>query len=143
MGQKLNILETSLFENNLKLKRKIYKFTLETFYLRIILKIICLDFQILKITFTSFSLESSVVCFDSLTIYQKTSSLHQIGKWCGNKKPNDIFVKGPEILIRFNSDQRIERRGFRLHYSITKQHSQGNFDILMVTREKAANTSQF
>ena len=143
MGQKLNILETSLFENTLKLQRKIYKFTLETFYLRIILKIICLDFQILKITFNIFSLEDSKVCNDSLTIYRKTSSLHQIGKWCGNKKPNDIFVKGPEILIRFNSDQRIERRGFRLHYSITKQHSQGNFDILMVIIENSPYSFQF
>ena len=116
------------------------EYTEEKIFLFIISKIVCLDFQILQITFSSFSLEGSKVCHDSLTIYRKTSSLHQIGKWCGNKKPKDIFVKGPEIVIRFKSNQQIERRGFRLQFSITEQHSQGNFDILMVLVEKPANT---
>ena len=127
----------TLFEINLKLKTKIRKYI---FFFFIILKIICLDFQILKITFSSFSLETSIVCFDSLTIYRKTSSLYQIGKWCGNKTPNNIFLEGPEILIQFKSYQRVQQRGSRLNYSITEQHLQGNFDILIIIIERAAKT---
>ena len=63
--------------------------------------------------------------------------------WYVNKKTNDIFVKGPEILIRFKSNaQNVQKSGFRFHCSITEQHSQGNFDILMAIREKAANSFQ-
>ena len=40
-----------------------------------------------------------------------------VGKYCGSRTGQNIFLTGHQILIIFHSDSRVERRGFLIHFT--------------------------
>lgn len=51
-------------------------------------------------------------------------------KYCGNKNPNDIEIKGDTVGIVFHSDDYYSKTGFRLSYSFIPDKSLCIFFIL-------------
>ena len=40
-----------------------------------------------------------------------------VGKYCGNRTGQNIFLTGHQILITFHSDGSVQRRGFLIHFT--------------------------
>ena len=43
-----------------------------------------------------------------------------VGKYCGRRLGQNIFLTGDQILIKFHSDLTIARRGFLIHFTAGK-----------------------
>ena len=41
----------------------------------------------------------------------------KVGKYCGRRTGQSILLTGDQILITFHSDYRIQKRGFRIHFT--------------------------
>ena len=41
-----------------------------------------------------------------------------VGKYCGSRTGQNIFLTGEKILITFHSDSVEERRGFLIHFTV-------------------------
>ena len=44
-----------------------------------------------------------------------------VGKYCGQRTGQNILLTGDQILIKFHSDNEVERRGFLIHFSAGPQ----------------------
>ena len=44
-----------------------------------------------------------------------------VGKFCGSRTGENIFLAGDQILITFHSDYRSRRRGFLIHFTAVPQ----------------------
>ncbi|KAJ8670094.1 hypothetical protein QAD02_001353 [Eretmocerus hayati] len=76
--------------------------------------------SLVKITWLSFDVERSRNCmFDSVQIYEgpdRESPL--VGKYCGTNIPQPIIVNSSRILVRFESDNNLEDKGFIMKYEV-------------------------
>ncbi|KAM3183271.1 hypothetical protein ACTXT7_010677 [Hymenolepis weldensis] len=72
-----------------------------------------------KVVFDSFEVESHQQCmYDRVIAYDGlTTDSPQLGRFCGSRKPLPIFSTGSTLLLTFNSDGSVQRKGFRAQHS--------------------------
>lgn len=79
----------------------------------------------IKLTFEEFSVENDGQCnFDYIEVF--TSPGHLLGRYCGgiNDVPADVFSDEEELVIKFRSDDTVQRNGFQAAYSSSKYETQ-------------------
>jgi hypothetical protein len=47
----------------------------------------------------------------------------RLGRYCGNKTGKNVLVTGDQVKIIFNSDDKIERRGYLLKFTLVSPPS--------------------
>lgn len=77
--------------------------------------------------FDTFEVESHQQCmYDRVIAYDGlTADSPQLGRYCGSRKPSPIISTGSALLLTFNADGSVQRKGFRA------QHSTSAFHLLM------------
>lgn len=72
-----------------------------------------------KIIFADFELESHQQCtYDHVIAYDgPTKSYAMLGQYCGSRKPGPIISSQNQLLVIFNSDGSVQRKGFRAQYT--------------------------
>ena len=68
-------------------------------------------------------IEDAARCFyDYLQIYDGSSSnANLVGKYCGTVQPTDVRSTGNKMFLNFHSDDRQNRRGFKLTWKSVKK----------------------
>lgn len=69
--------------------------------------------------FDSFEVESHQQCmYDRVIAYDGlTTDSPQLGRFCGSRKPLPIISTGSTLLLTFNADGSVQRKGFRAQHS--------------------------
>ncbi|VDL38437.1 unnamed protein product [Hymenolepis diminuta] len=72
-----------------------------------------------KVVFDSFEVESHQQCmYDRVIAYDGlTTDSPQLGRFCGSRKPLPIISTGSTLLLTFNADGSVQRKGFRAQHS--------------------------
>ncbi|CAH8656414.1 unnamed protein product [Schistosoma rodhaini] len=72
-----------------------------------------------KVIFADFELESHQQCtYDQVIAYDgPTNSSAFLGQYCGSRKPGPIISSQNQLLLTFNSDSSVQRKGFRAQHT--------------------------
>ncbi|KAH9281792.1 Tolloid-like protein 1 [Echinococcus granulosus] len=72
-----------------------------------------------KVVFDAFEVESHQQCmYDRVIAYDGlTTDAPQLGRYCGSRKPAPIISTGATLLLTFNADGSVQRKGFRAQHS--------------------------
>ncbi|MBN3293694.1 TLL2 protein, partial [Polypterus senegalus] len=75
-----------------------------------------------ELIFQTFEIEEESDCgYDFMEIYDGyDSSAPRLGRFCGSGPPEEIYSAGDSIMIRFHSDDTINKKGFHARYTSTK-----------------------
>lgn len=76
----------------------------------------------IKLTFDEFSIEPHDQCvYDYIELFSAPSKL--LGKYCGgiSDVPSDIISDEEELIVKFKSDDSVQRHGFQAAYSSGKK----------------------
>uniref|UniRef100_A0A4W3GTR3 Metalloendopeptidase n=1 Tax=Callorhinchus milii TaxID=7868 RepID=A0A4W3GTR3_CALMI len=75
-----------------------------------------------ELIFQTFELEEEADCgYDYMELYDGSdSSAPRLGRFCGSGPPEEIYSAGDCIVIRFHSDDTINKKGFHARYTSTK-----------------------
>ena len=91
----------------------------------------------IKLTFSSFELSpANTACLagDFVQLRDgKTSDSRDLGSYCSNDTPADIFSTGQHLWMTFSSDHSVERRGFVASYKIVREKSIGKCSFTKCT----------
>ncbi|KAM7538912.1 hypothetical protein Aperf_G00000048657 [Anoplocephala perfoliata] len=73
----------------------------------------------IKVVFDAFEVESHQQCmYDRVIAYDGlTTDSPQLGRYCGSRKPSPIISTGSALLLTFNADGSVQRKGFRAQHS--------------------------
>nr|AEP25603.1 bone morphogenic protein 1 [Holothuria glaberrima] len=75
----------------------------------------------IRVFFDLFDIELETECgYDYVEILE---NFETIGRYCGQRTPNDIVSRGEELTIRFVSDDTINRKGFHAFYQLSDEIS--------------------
>ncbi|XP_068129989.1 procollagen C-endopeptidase enhancer 1 [Hyperolius riggenbachi] len=75
--------------------------------------------QVVELTFGKFDVEADSYCrYDYLAVFNgaDTDNNRQIGKFCGDTSPNNVYSDGNEMLVQFVSDLSLTAGGFEATY---------------------------
>ncbi|VDD74489.1 unnamed protein product [Mesocestoides corti] len=72
-----------------------------------------------KVVFDTFEVESHQQCmYDRVIAYDGlTTDAPQLGRYCGSRKPAPIISTQSTLLLTFNTDGSVQRKGFRAQHS--------------------------
>ncbi|CAH8590540.1 unnamed protein product [Schistosoma turkestanicum] len=72
-----------------------------------------------KVIFADFELESHQQCtYDQVIAYDgATNNSAFLGQYCGSRKPGPIISSQNQLLLTFNSDSSVQRKGFRAQHT--------------------------
>uniref|UniRef100_A0A0X3NJV3 Metalloendopeptidase n=1 Tax=Schistocephalus solidus TaxID=70667 RepID=A0A0X3NJV3_SCHSO len=72
-----------------------------------------------KLVFDAFEIESHQQCmYDRVVAYDGlTTDAPQLGRFCGSRKPPPIISSQNTLLLAFNADGSVQRKGFRAQHS--------------------------
>ncbi|XP_066549187.1 tolloid-like protein 2 isoform X1 [Amia ocellicauda] len=75
-----------------------------------------------ELIFQTFEIEEESDCgYDYMEIYDGyDSTAPRLGRFCGSGPPEEIYSAGDSIMIRFHSDDTINKKGFHARYTSTK-----------------------
>ncbi|XP_048472235.1 tolloid-like protein 2 [Rhincodon typus] len=75
-----------------------------------------------ELIFQTFEIEEEADCgYDYLELYDGHESVApRLGRFCGSGPPEEIYSAGDSIMIRFHTDDTINRKGFHAQYTSTK-----------------------
>uniref|UniRef100_UPI00358F3720 tolloid-like protein 2 isoform X2 n=1 Tax=Myxine glutinosa TaxID=7769 RepID=UPI00358F3720 len=75
-----------------------------------------------ELVFQTFEIEEEVDCgYDYMEIYDGyNNDAPRLGRFCGSGPPEEVFSSGDSIMIRFHSDDTIDKKGFHARYSSNK-----------------------
>ncbi|CAK8687745.1 unnamed protein product [Clavelina lepadiformis] len=80
------------------------------------------------LTFEGFEIEFESDCsYDFVEVYDgDADTAVTFGRFCGNEAPDPILSSGNSLLLRFHSDDTINKKGFRARYSSAVLHDSVN-----------------
>ncbi|XP_078063588.1 tolloid-like protein 2, partial [Mustelus asterias] len=75
-----------------------------------------------ELIFQMFEIEEEADCgYDYMEVYDGHESVApRLGRFCGSGPPEEIFSAGDSIMIRFHTDDTINKKGFHARYTSTK-----------------------
>ncbi|KAJ8260725.1 hypothetical protein COCON_G00164480 [Conger conger] len=75
-----------------------------------------------ELIFHTFEIEEEADCgYDYMELFDGTDTkAPRLGRYCGSGPPEEIYSAGDSILIKFRSDDSINKKGFHLRYTSTK-----------------------
>uniref|UniRef100_UPI00398EE234 tolloid-like protein 2 isoform X1 n=2 Tax=Pristiophorus japonicus TaxID=55135 RepID=UPI00398EE234 len=75
-----------------------------------------------ELIFQTFEIEEEADCgYDYMELYDGHDSVApRLGRFCGSGPPEEIYSAGDSIMIRFHSDDTINKKGFHARYTSTK-----------------------
>ncbi|XP_041032015.1 tolloid-like protein 2 [Carcharodon carcharias] len=75
-----------------------------------------------ELIFQTFEIEEEDDCgYDYMELYDGHDSVApRLGRFCGSGPPEEIYSAGDSIMIRFHSDDTINKKGFHARYTSTK-----------------------
>ncbi|XP_076019983.1 bone morphogenetic protein 1-like isoform X2 [Genypterus blacodes] len=75
-----------------------------------------------ELTFTVFETEEEAECgYDYVELYDGADvKAPRLGRHCGSGAPEEIYSAGDAIVIKFHSDDSINKKGFHIRYTSTK-----------------------
>ncbi|XP_072439043.1 tolloid-like protein 2 [Chiloscyllium punctatum] len=75
-----------------------------------------------ELIFQTFEIEEEIDCgYDYLELYDGHESVApRLGRFCGSGPPEEIYSAGDSIMIRFHTDDTINKKGFHARYTSTK-----------------------
>ncbi|MGH0116933.1 UNVERIFIED_CONTAM: hypothetical protein FKN15_026627 [Acipenser sinensis] len=75
-----------------------------------------------ELIFQTFEIEEESDCgYDYMEIYDGyDSTAPRLGRFCGSGPPEEIYSAGDSVMIRFHSDDTINKKGFHARYTSTK-----------------------
>ncbi|MBN3281561.1 TLL1 protein, partial [Polyodon spathula] len=75
-----------------------------------------------ELIFQTFEIEEESDCgYDYMEIYDGyDSTAPRLGRFCGSGPPEEIYSAGDSVMIRFHSDDTINKKGFNARYTSTK-----------------------
>ena len=89
----------------------------------------------IKITFNNIDIESPLggSCYDYVQVYDgSVKNDKSLGKFCGRNIPRILKSQGNTMLIRFYSDDRTPKVGFRLTWKAIKRDTTGNLTLRII-----------
>nr|NP_001071840.1 Tolloid protein [Ciona intestinalis]BAE06735.1 Tolloid [Ciona intestinalis] len=74
-----------------------------------------------ELMFRAFEVEDETDCsYDFVEVFDgPTDSAVRFGRFCGYESPDTIFSSGDSLLVRFHSDDTVNKKGFQASYSST------------------------
>ncbi|KAG5835270.1 hypothetical protein ANANG_G00271770 [Anguilla anguilla] len=75
-----------------------------------------------ELIFQTFEIEEEADCgYDYMELFDgPDTKAPRLGRYCGSGPPEEIYSAGDSILIKFHSDDTINKKGFHLRYTSTK-----------------------
>uniref|UniRef100_A0A671W3P3 Metalloendopeptidase n=1 Tax=Sparus aurata TaxID=8175 RepID=A0A671W3P3_SPAAU len=75
-----------------------------------------------EIIFQVFEIEEEADCgYDYVELYDGADiKSPRLGRYCGSGAPEEVFSAGDSILLKFHSDDSINKKGFHVRYTSTK-----------------------
>ncbi|XP_067828864.1 tolloid-like protein 2 isoform X3 [Heptranchias perlo] len=75
-----------------------------------------------ELIFQTFEIEEEADCgYDYMELYDGHESVApRLGRFCGSGPPEEIYSAGDSIMIRFHTDDTINKKGFHARYTSTK-----------------------
>ncbi|XP_046870663.1 bone morphogenetic protein 1-like isoform X1 [Hypomesus transpacificus] len=75
-----------------------------------------------ELIFQTFEIEEEADCgYDYLELFDGADvKAPRLGRYCGSGPPEEIFSAGDAIVIKFHSDDTINKKGFHVRYTSTK-----------------------
>ncbi|XP_029370992.1 bone morphogenetic protein 1-like isoform X2 [Echeneis naucrates] len=75
-----------------------------------------------EIIFQVFEIEEEADCgYDYVELYDGADiKSPRLGRYCGSGAPEEVYSAGDAIVLRFHSDDSINKKGFHVHYTSTK-----------------------
>ncbi|KAI0233511.1 Cubilin [Lamellibrachia satsuma] len=73
--------------------------------------------ELIRLTFTSFNLESHASCYyDHVSVYDNFTTASRIGRYCGHIPPTVLTSSDNILMVKFVSDANIAKDGFSASY---------------------------
>ncbi|XP_059819218.1 bone morphogenetic protein 1-like [Hypanus sabinus] len=75
-----------------------------------------------ELIFQTFEIEEEVDCgYDYMELFDGSDdTAPRLGRFCGSGPPEEIYSAGDSIMIRFHTDDTINKKGFHARYTSTK-----------------------
>ncbi|XP_029814296.1 bone morphogenetic protein 1, partial [Manacus vitellinus] len=75
-----------------------------------------------ELIFQTFEIEEEADCgYDYMELFDGyDGTAPRLGRFCGSGPPEEIYSAGDSVMIRFHSDDTINKKGFHLRYTSTK-----------------------
>lgn len=75
-----------------------------------------------ELIFQTFEIEEEADCgYDYMELFDGyDGTAPRLGRFCGSGPPEEVYSAGDSVMIRFHSDDTINKKGFHLRYTSTK-----------------------
>lgn len=101
------------------------------------------DFHQIRLKFLTFEVEEETDCgYDYVELYDVDASGKESfrGRFCGdNKIPDEMVSRGSHILVRFKTDDTMNRKGFSVAFLLAVNEFQGRYDRQVLSNHVLQN----
>ncbi|XP_013916799.1 PREDICTED: bone morphogenetic protein 1 [Thamnophis sirtalis] len=75
-----------------------------------------------ELIFQTFEIEEEADCgYDYMELFDGyDGTAPRLGRYCGSGPPEEVYSAGDSVMVRFHSDDTINKKGFHLRYTSTK-----------------------